>query len=184
MARIRAPLFFVLLAGFALPRSASANCQLGGTFCGDPGAVSCNTGVVCFPPWRSCTNCTCTATPAGQTCLPATAQPGRVTTLVVDKSVQTPGAMSLSWSPSCAPSGPDYSIQEGTIGTWYSHSPRVCGTSGALSATLMPASGDHYYLVVPVLADYTGSFGTSSGGVERPDGEVPCTGARAIGPCP
>jgi hypothetical protein len=163
---------------------AGACCQLGGTACGDPFAVSCNNGVVCFPPWRSCPGCTCTATNGGQTCLTTTSEPGRVSTLRVDKSALTVGDLDLNWGASCSVSGPDYSVHEGQLGVWFSHAPLLCSSGLALSVTITPSGGGRYYLIAPIAAGYTGSFGTDSAGSERPDGSPSCTDDRALAPCP
>lgn len=173
-----------LVLAAASARVASANCQLGGTFCGDPVAIDCNTGVVCFPPFRNCTGCTCTTTNEGKTCLANVSEPGTVDTLLVSKSTVTAGNLDLSWTVSCAGAGRDYSIHEGAIGSWYSHESRVCTTAGALGATLTPFGGDRYYLVAPTMADFTGSLGTASSGAERPDSAASCTDDRALATCP
>lgn len=165
-------------------RPAEACCQLGGTACGDPFAVSCNNGVVCFPPWRSCPGCTCTATNAGNTCLTTTSQPGTVATIQVSKTAQSGSDLDLSWSPSCAASGPDYSAYEGQLGVWFSHGPRGCSSGHALALTITPSPGDRYYLVAPITPDFTGSLGTTAAGTERPDAEASCTADRALAPCP
>ena len=170
-----------LLSLIALP--ALANCQLGGSACGDPVAVSCNGGAVCFPPWRTCNNCTCTTTSAGQTCLANSAQPGTVATLSLSKHAGT-SELDLAWSASCSPAGPDYAIYEGQAGDWVTHVPIRCTTGFALSLTIAPAGGDRYYLVAPVTTGYTGSLGKSSNGAERPAGDGSCTADRAIAPCP
>ena len=168
----------------ASTRPAEACCQLGGTACGDPFAVSCNNGVVCFPPWRSCPGCTCTTTNAGQMCMTTSSEPGTVPTLHVDKNVQAVGNLELSWGASCSASGPDYSIHEGQLGLWFSHAPLRCTSGSALSLTIAPTAGDRYYLIAPLSAGYTGSLGTNSAGTERPDGSPSCTDDRALAPCP
>jgi len=163
---------------------ARANCQLGGTFCGDPVAIDCNGGAVCFPPFRLCTGCTCTTTNEGKTCLANTSEPGSVVTLLIGKDAQTPGSLDLTWSLSCAGAGRDYSVHEGQLGSWYSHEARLCSSGGTLSATLAPFGGDRYYLVAATMSDFTGSLGTGAGGTERPDSFSSCTADRALAPCP
>lgn len=174
----------VLLLGFAFTRPASACCQLGGSACGDPFAIECNNGVVCFVPWRTCPNCTCTTMSTGRTCLPTASEPGTVATLHIDKSVQTPGDLDISWGASCAAPGADYSIHEGALGTWYSHGAVQCTTAGALFWTLTPVGGNRYYLIAPLRSGLTGGLGTNAAGAERPDGDPSCTGDRALAPCP
>lgn len=168
----------------AATRPANACCQLGGTACGDPFAVSCNNGVVCFFPWRTCAGCTCTTTNGGQTCLTTTSEPGTVPTLLMNRNAQTAGDLDLSWGASCSASSPDYAIHEGQLGAWFSHAPLLCSTGHALSMTITPLGGDRYYLIAPTSADFTGSLGTNGAGAERPDGEPSCTSDRALAPCP
>jgi len=165
-------------------RPSNACCQLGGTACGDPFALSCNNGVVCFPPWRSCPGCTCTTTNAGHMCLTTTSEPGTVSTLHVDKNAQAVADLDLTWGASCSASGPDYSIHEGQLGVWFSHAPLRCSSGSALSFTITPSGGDRYYLIAPISVGYTGSLGTDSVGAERPDGSPSCTDDRALAPCP
>jgi len=168
----------------ASTRPAGACCQLGGTACGDPFALSCNDGVVCFSPWRSCSGCTCTTTNAGHTCLATNSEPGMVPTLLVNKNAQTVNDLDLSWGASCSASGPDYSVHEGQLGVWFSHAPLRCSSGDALSVTATPSGGDRYYLIAPVSTGFTGSLGTDSTGTERPDGSPSCTDDRALAPCP
>jgi hypothetical protein len=163
---------------------AEACCQLGGSACGDPFALSCNNGVVCFFPWKTCADCTCTMTNGGQTCLPTASEPGTVPTLLLNRSAQTSGDLDLSWGASCGASGPDYAIEEGELGVWFSHTPLSCSSGHALSMTITPSGGDRYYLIAPIAGDFTGSFGTTGAGLERPDAESSCTADRALAPCP
>ena len=163
---------------------ADACCQLGGTACGDPFAISCNDGVVCFVPWRNCPGCKCTTTSAGHTCLSANAEPGTVVTLVMDKTAPGSGDINLSWGASCSASGPDYAVDEGQLGVWFSHAPLRCSTAHTLFATVTPSGGNRYYLIAPVAGDFTGSLGTDSTGAERPDASPSCTDDRALVPCP
>ena len=93
------------------------------------------------------------------------------------------GAISLAWSPSCDLADADYAIYEGTIGDFTSHVPRICTTSGATSASIVPGAGGKYYLAVPHGGTAEGSYGTASGGIERPPSASACL-ARAIVSCP
>ena len=164
--------------------TARACCQLGGTACGDPFAVSCNNGVVCFSPWRTCAGCTCTTTNGGQTCLPTASEPGTVPTLLVGKHSLSPTDLDLSWGATCGSSGADYAVHQGQLGAWYSHAPLQCSTGQALSLTITPLSGNRYFLIAPRTAEFTGSLGVGAAGAERPDGEPSCTDDRALAPCP
>jgi hypothetical protein len=168
----------------AAARPAAACCQLGGSACGDPFALDCNNGVVCFVPFRSCPACTCATTNEGHTCLPTSSLPGRVPTLFLDRSAQTAGDIDFSWGMSCTGAGPDYSVHEGVLGDWYTHARVRCTSLGALSLTLTPSGGNRYYLIAPISGSYTGSLGTNSAGTERPDGSPSCTDERALAPCP
>ncbi len=179
---------FVVLAVFVLlvpsGRSAWGCCQLVGSVCGEPYAVNCNNGVVCLPGYISCPGAVCTSTVVGHTCLATTSQPGMVRGLRIGRNAVNEANLDLDWDPSCSPYASDYSVHEGTLGIWYSHTPVRCSTAGALSTTISPRSGNEYYLVAPISGSWTGSFGTRSTGVERPDADTPCTDDRAIAPCP
>jgi len=86
-----------------------------------------------------------------------------------------PGDLELLWGPSCQSSDTDYAVYEGLLGNFTSHAPRLCGTAGATSATLTPASGNRYYLVVPLSPDGAeGSYGTGSNGMQRPPSATGC----------
>jgi len=176
--------FIVAASGIAASPPAAANCQLGGSACGDPFAIDCNGGVVCPIPWRTCSGCVCTTTSNGRTCLAPALQPGSVATVRIGKSASTPGDLDFAWDASCAPTSPDYAIYEGLLGVWYTHEPLRCTSAGALSLTLAPSPGDRYYLIAPILGDFTGSLGTNRSGTQRPDGDPSCTADRAIAPCP
>jgi hypothetical protein len=86
-----------------------------------------------------------------------------------------PGNLVLLWGRSCRSSDTDYAVYEGLLGNFTSHAPRLCGTGGATSATLTPASGNRYYLVVPLSPDGAeGSYGTGSNGIQRPPSATGC----------
>src|SRR4029450_1649678 len=93
------------------------------------------------------------------------------------------GDVTLQWGASCMATDTDYEVYEGTIGSFYSHTERLCSTGGALSATLTPSPGTSYYLVVPRSASSEGSYGRDRSGNERPSGSSTCV-ARALGSCP
>jgi len=80
----------------------------------------------------------------------------------------------LDWGASCQSTDADYEVYEGRIGEFASHVPRVCGTGGAPTTTLIPAETDAYYLVVPRSADREGSYGTDHAGDERTQGPAAC----------
>ena len=82
--------------------------------------------------------------------------------------------ISLSWGASCVAGDTDYEIYEGAQGDFTSHTPKLCTTLQATSATFSPAAGSSYYLVVPRNADREGSYGADSDGLERAQGTASC----------
>lgn len=109
--------------------------------------------------------------------------PGRVPpTILVNKA----GAnVTVSWSASCSAGADDYAIYEGTIGTWYSHTSKVCTDAGHdLTETFAPGAGSDYYLVVPKDSFEEGSYGRASSGIERPVGAAVCVAPQVVSDCP
>lgn len=100
------------------------------------------------------------------------------------KNTIVPTDLDLSWDVSCLVSADDYSIHEGTIGTWYSHSRAVCTTGGSTSHTMTPGSGGRYFLVVPLNPDAEGSYGLDSSGTQRPLSSATCRSEVSVEPCP
>lgn len=104
--------------------------------------------------------------------------------LRVDKSA-TPGNLALTWAPSCSSNGTRSAIYEGTIGTWYSHARVTCTDTGNdKHEEITPGSGNKYYLVVPWNPQGEGSYGTRTGGTERPRGSNACSPAQVLAACP
>lgn len=93
------------------------------------------------------------------------------------------GAITLSWGSSCLDSDFDFAVYEGILGRFYSHASRLCSTSGEMSATLVPAEGNTYYLVVPRNDSREGSYGTDSSGNGRPPGAAACV-PQLVAFCP
>jgi len=91
--------------------------------------------------------------------------------------------LTLSWGVSCRVTDTDFGVYEGTIGNYYSHEARYCGTGGATTKTLTPLAGDTYYLIVPLNATREGSYGTNGAGTERPPAATACL-PQGIGGCP
>ena len=65
-----------------------------------------------------------------------------------------------------------YSVYQGTIGSWYSHTGLVCSQSpppagGSRRIDVTPESGDRYFLVTAATLCGEGTSGYSSAGVER-----------------
>ena len=116
--------------------------------------------------------------------------PGRVpdtaatgTPLRIGKNATHPGDLDLDWGPSCG-AGSDYSVHEGTIGSWYSHDKKLCTTNGATAATLTPGVGSSYFLIVPLDLTREGSYGVSSSGSERPPSISTCRPGSDVTACP
>jgi alpha-tubulin suppressor-like RCC1 family protein len=98
--------------------------------------------------------------------------------------LQKAGAnLTLTWGASCLGTDTDYAVYEGTVGgTFTSHASRLCGTSGLTTATFASAAGSTYYLIVPRNSAREGSYGTRTGGIERPVGLGECA-AQLLGSC-
>ena len=110
-----------------------------------------------------------------------TAPGGRIVGLTATKGVGT--SVTLNWLPSCSSADTNYEVYEGSIGSWYSHVPVACTTSGAKTLTFGAASGDRYYLVVPTSGTTEGSYGKNGASVERPVSASACV-PQAVGTCP
>lgn len=106
-------------------------------------------------------------------------RPGEVQDLHLAKS----GAdLALSWSGACgAPARRDFGVYEGTLGQT-DHAPRLCTTGGTNAATVTPAAGSRFFLVVPSTAAGEGSYGAGSNGAEFPAAAAPC-GDRPLTGC-
>ena len=114
--------------------------------------------------------------------VPPTAGAGSVSMLTLDKAGG--GDLSLAWQPSCSSDDDDYGIYAGDLGTFTSHTSVQCGTLGATSATITPASGNRYYLLVPLDGTEEGSYGTDSDGFDRTVGASVCGTQQIASPCP
>ncbi|MDH3284959.1 MAG: GEVED domain-containing protein, partial [Acidobacteriota bacterium] len=96
-----------------------------------------------------------------------------------------PALIDFSWSASCGAGAADYTIHEGTLGTFYSHSSAVCSTGGATSFTgLAPAAGHRYFLVAPISATDEGSYGSDSSSSQRPVSTTSCIATQDSSSCP
>lgn len=111
--------------------------------------------------------------------------PGTVPpTVTVKKAASPPGDLVLSWAVASGWSVNDYAIYEGTLGSWYSHTSKVCTDAGHdLTEQFTPASGNTYYIVVPLNDNAEGSYGTDSSGNLRPRGSSPCRATQDLD-CP
>jgi len=106
---------------------------------------------------------------------------GRAVALTATKAAGT--NITLNWFPSCSTADTDYDVNEGTIGSWYSHLPVSCTTGGTTTATFSPSAGSSYYLVVPKAGTTEGSYGTNSASTQRPVSTSACV-PQAVGTCP
>ena len=97
-----------------------------------------------------------------------------------------PGALVLSWLPSCTHGAADYGIYEGLRGSWNSHVAVDCSDDGGdLREEVTPTTADdHYYLVVPINFNGEGSYGTDSANNERLTGTSTCAPTQFLAPCP
>jgi len=109
---------------------------------------------------------------------------GIVSDLLLDRSSVTPGDLLISWGQACGAAA-DYGIYEGTIGNWYDHKRIDCSDNGAdFVEQFEPASGNRYYLVVPLGTSQEGSHGLDSQLIERPAGSATCRAAQNLLGCP
>ncbi len=82
--------------------------------------------------------------------------------------------LTLTWGGASCAADPDFEIYEGTLGSPASAFPVVCTTSETTSATITPGAGDRFYLAVPRAALLEGSYGTTTGSIQRPPSTSAC----------
>ena len=111
---------------------------------------------------------------------PTAAGAGDVTGLMMGR---VGAQVALAWAPSCIGTDWDYAVYEGTLGSFGSHVPLVCSTSGNLSVQLTPGAGSRYYLVVPHNATSEGSYGRGQANAQRPASASACR-AQQVAACP
>ncbi len=104
--------------------------------------------------------------------------------LRISRNALVPTDLDLSWGASCSGTATDYTIHEGALGTWYSHTGIVCSTGGALSDTVTPALFSTYYLIVPISPTAEGSYGLDGAGAERPRSATTCRPVQSLAACP
>lgn len=112
----------------------------------------------------------------------------------VDRSAFVAGNIVISWSASCSQGAEDYGIYEGRIGSWYSHTQKVCTDAGSdLREEITPQAADSYYLVVPQTSLEEGSYGRNFVRTQAPpEQERPapagpadrCVVLQNLTPCP
>lgn len=103
-------------------------------------------------------------------------------------SFPPPGSVQLTSDEACNISTvpeQDYGVYEGDLTTLSGvpdHAPVACTTGTDRSLTLVPASGERFFLVTPVMANREGSLGTGTGVSDR----TPTSSCQSIhpGPCP
>lgn len=125
-------------------------------------------------------------------CTVGATAPGRVpdgvvllgSLLSVRRITGAPSVLELRWGPSCSADAVDYSIHEGTLGSWYSHDPALCTTGGIRTRTIVPRPGNCYYVIVPLSLDAEGSYGVDARRIERPRSLHPCRPISHPTPCP
>jgi hypothetical protein len=113
--------------------------------------------------------------------------PGDSAGLGIDKSLG-PLQLTLEWDASCSVGALDYAIYEGTLAALragvYDHDSIACtDPAPLLEENVVPGSGGRYYLIVPTGLSAEGSYGTRSGGAERPVSAVQCVPTQTVG-CP
>ncbi len=111
---------------------------------------------------------------------PTAAGAGDVTGLMMSR---VGAQVALTWAPSCTGTDWDYAVYEGALGSFGSHVPLVCSTSGNLSVQLTPGAGSRYYLVVPHNATSEGSYGRGQANAQRPASASACR-AQQVAACP
>lgn len=118
--------------------------------------------------------------------------PGRVpdgfvlfgTQLEVERTGLPLEDLALSWGRSCSTAAIDYTIHEGSLGSWSSHRAIVCSTGDVLRRSITSDSGSRYYLVVPRTLMTEGSYGARSDGTERPRSSPACLPVALVQQCP
>ena len=93
------------------------------------------------------------------------------------------GQITLTWGSSCVPTDNDYSVYQGTMGSFQSHVPVSCSTGGQTTSTITPSDGSAYFLVTPNDTYYEGRYGSRYSG-ETPAGPSRCFPPAATTGCP
>jgi hypothetical protein len=106
------------------------------------------------------------------------------TLLRVRKNAVNPNILDLTWGASCTSGASDYSVHEGALGTWYSHTSVSCSTGGATATSITPAPFGRYYLIVPLDATREGGYGFNSSGTPRPVSTTRCRALSDSSGCP
>ncbi len=128
-----------------------------------------------------------TAWPAGARIdgLAFLADPGVVGATLNMRKISGTDNLSISWNPSCSSGAEDYAIYEGRLGNWYEHEALDCHDNApGFAEEIIPNTGNHYYLVVPLNPNDEGSYGRDSDDLPRPVGDYPCVDTRVLTACP
>ena len=124
--------------------------------------------------------------------------PGRVSdsgasAMMVKKNGADSSKLDFNWGSSCGNDVVQYGlyqgIYQGTVGSWASHVPLQCSTSGTTANAVTPNAVTPgavvvYFLVVPRSASAEGSYGNPSGGGEIAQSASPCIATQNLGSCP
>ncbi len=95
---------------------------------------------------------------------------------------KTGADLALDWATVCG-DGSDYAIYGGSMADFANKSSLQCTTGGATEATLTPAAGNRFYLVVAHGGGAEGSYGETSANAERTPAASPCF-PQSVGACP
>jgi len=94
------------------------------------------------------------------------------------------GSLSLTWGDSCRVSDRDFAVYQGPLGAFSQQTPVVCSTGNQTGTTLVPDSGNTFYLIIAHDGAYEGSYGSDSFGNQRVAGPVQCRPTAAAQSCP
>ncbi len=115
---------------------------------------------------------------------PAGAVPDGAAIAGVPLTLSKPGGgqMRLSWGASCSGGDSDYAVYEGPIGSFASHTPKECSTSGTTTRDYALDPSSVYFLVVPTTGFREGSYGLDGDGAERAAASAACE-VQVTGAC-
>ena len=113
----------------------------------------------------------------------AAGPPGSAGGLMLEKSAG--GYLDLTWSQDCG-GGSHYGIYRGDLAAGLSSMSAVTGfcAVGGTSASIPAGSGSaEFFLVVPSVGGFEGSYGTDSAGISRPPALLPCHPRDQVDSC-
>ena len=116
--------------------------------------------------------------------------PRNPTAIRLERSISTPGDVTISWQPSCSVAAVDYGVYEGTlVRPWaYNHGQIDClDDGGDLQEDVTPSALSTYYLVVAQSLTLEGTYGENSFSNQRPQAAVPanrCLTTQIVDACP